>query len=58
MSYVSSFVHAQQPTATITVTDNKAAHATKAKAIAKKEATTKILLFVAILACLALAVNI
>lgn len=58
MSYVSSFVHAQQPTANIVVTETKTVNYTPAKSIVKKEATTKILLFVAIIACLALAVNI
>ena len=58
MSYVSSFVQAQ-PTAKIVVTENKPVKAVvQIPAIARKEATTKIFLFVAILACLVLAVAI
>lgn len=57
MSYVSSFVHAQ-PTAKIVVTENKPVQAAQVPAIARKEAKTKIFLFVAILACLVLAVTI
>lgn len=58
MSYVSSFVHAQ-PTAKIVVTENKPVQAaTPASAVARKEAKTKIFLFVAILACLVLAIAI
>lgn len=56
MSYVSSFVQAQ-PTAKIVVTENKPAKAvTHISTVARKEATTKIFLFAAILACLVLAV--
>lgn len=58
MSYVSSFVQAQ-PTAKIVVTENKPVQAAHhVPAIARKEAKTKIYLFVAILACLVLAVAI
>ncbi len=58
MSYVSSFVQAQ-PTAKIVVTENKPAKAvTQVSAVARKEATTKIFLFVAILTCLVLAIAI
>ena len=56
MSYVSSFVQAQ-PTAKIVVTENRPVKAaTNVPAVARKEATTKIFLFAAILACLVLAV--
>ena len=56
MSYVSSFVQAQ-PTAKIVVTENKPIQAAPhVPAIARKEAKTKIYLFIAILGCLVLAV--
>lgn len=56
MSYVSSFVQAQ-PAAKIVVTENKPARAaTHTPAVARKEATTKIFLFAAILVCLVLAI--
>lgn len=57
MSYVSSFVHAQ-PQTEIVVTERKIEQPARVSAVAKKEATTKILLFVAIITCLVLAVNI
>lgn len=58
MSYVSSFVQAQ-PTAKIVVTENKPVQtAPQAHTVARKETTTKIFLFVAILACLVLAIAI
>ncbi len=58
MSYVSSFVQAQ-PTAKIVVTENEPVKAAvQVPAIARKETTTKIILFAAILACLVLAVTI
>mgnify|MGYP007037738944 CR=1 FL=1 len=57
MSYVSSFVHTQ-PTAKIVVTENKPVQTAQVSAVARKESTTKIFLFVAILACLVLAVAI
>lgn len=57
MSYVSSFVHAQ-PQTEIVVTERKVEQPVRVSAVAKKEATTKILLFVAIITCLVLAVNI
>lgn len=58
MSYVSSFVQAQ-PTAKIVVTENKPVQAIpRVSTVARREATTKIFLFVAILACLVLAVAI
>lgn len=56
MSYVTSpFVQAQ-PTAKIVVTEHKVATDQRVQAVTRKETTTKILLFVTILACLVLAV--
>ncbi|HEY9177296.1 MAG TPA: hypothetical protein VIN07_06375 [Flavipsychrobacter sp.] len=56
MSYVSSFVQTQ-PTAKIVVTENRQAKAVaNIPTVARKEATTKISLFITILACLVLAV--
>ncbi len=55
MSYTTNFVHAQP------VAEVKSAKATatqKAKAVTRKDTTTKILLFVAIVTCVVLAVNI
>jgi hypothetical protein len=57
MSYSSSFVQAQ-PTAEIAATSIKTATKNHASAVIKKEITTKILLFIAIISCLVLAVNI
>lgn len=55
MSYSSSFVQAQPIAETRTA---KVDTAQKAKAITRKDTTTKVLLFVAIIACVALAVSI
>lgn len=57
MSYVSSFVHAK-PTTEILAKENKATHAKATSVAAKKELTTKIVLFAAIIICLVVAVNI
>ena len=55
MSYLTNFVHAQ-PIAEPTTA--KATTTEKTKAVTRKDTTTKILLFVAIVTCVVLAVNI
>lgn len=57
MSYVSSFVHAE-PTAKLVAAEKATPKVDPAKAITKKETTTKIILFIAIVTCIVLAVNI
>lgn len=57
MSYVSSYVHAQ-PQGNVVATENIVKQSAAVKATVRKEATTKILLFVAIVTCLVLAINI
>lgn len=57
MSYVSSFVHAE-PTAKLVAAEKATPTIDPTKAITKKETTTKIILFIAIVTCIVLAVNI
>lgn len=59
MSYAtSSFVQAQPAQVIVKPVETAKAQTKKVQAAVRKEATTKILLFVAIVACLVLAVNI
>ena len=59
MSYAtSSFVQAQPAQVIVKPVETAKAQTKRVQASVRKEATTKILLFVAIVACLVLAVNI